>query len=608
MVDGNPLWEADTAAPKQAPRQPSTAPAEPAQQQRTANRLWDADASPAAVAAKEVATPAFMDTERPPAQDMSWSEVGQKAAQSFVPSLKQYGESLITPFTQPKETLAALGQIGTGAVSKAKGALGFEQDAAKKEEDEAAINALGRFYADRYGSVAGFKRALAEDPVGVMSDLSLPISGGGAALAKAPGTIGKIGSAVQTTGRIMDPIGAATMAPKAATEAATTVAAIPASWFTGASMKGLKSATEAGFTANPVFWQHFNGAGKAEDMVEAVNKAISDAGKARASEYMQGMDKLKLSQPLSYENLNKAMEEARNIAGTKGRVSNPEAFAVFQELNNRINNWTTNKATTHTLSDFDELKKLIRNVGYEKTSPGSPARKVVDTLADSVSQTIKDFDPGYADVMKRYEAATKQLNDFRKGLTGSDTASSFRKLMSAQKGHGKENILEEISKINPEIPFMIAGQELRPWLAQGLRGLITSGSALGTGLFMGVPHAAAHLYGQSPKAVGATFYGAGRIGGAPDRLYKALPPGSFPAAQQIGRAENLVGEEEEDQPAQVVRQARASGGRAMGIMTAERLMRAAHAAKLKINKSTEQILDEPDEAVVKALDIANRHI
>lgn len=53
---------------------------------------------------------------------------------------------------------------------------------------------------------------------------------------------------------------------------------------------------------------------------------------------------------------------------------------------------------------------------------------------------------------------------------------------------------------------------------------------------------------------------------------------------------------------------RASGGRAMGIMTAERLMRAAHAAKLKINKSTEQILDEPDEAVVKALDVAKQHI
>ncbi len=53
---------------------------------------------------------------------------------------------------------------------------------------------------------------------------------------------------------------------------------------------------------------------------------------------------------------------------------------------------------------------------------------------------------------------------------------------------------------------------------------------------------------------------------------------------------------------------RASGGRLGAPMTAERLMQAAHAAKLKINKKTEQILDQPDEAVVKALSIAQQHI
>jgi hypothetical protein len=42
--------------------------------------------------------------------------------------------------------------------------------------------------------------------------------------------------------------------------------------------------------------------------------------------------------------------------------------------------------------------------------------------------------------------------------------------------------------------------------------------------------------------------------------------------------------------------------------TAEMLMRAAHNAKNKISKVSEQILDQPDESVVKALSIAKQHI
>jgi hypothetical protein len=89
----------------------------------------------------------------------------------------------------------------------------------------------------------------------------------------------------------------------------------------------------------------------------------------------------------------------------------------------------------------------------------------------------------------------------------------------------------------------------------------------------------------------------------PARVVEAAPLAPA-AAFQAGRAEQLT----EDQRKAGGRVGRATGGRAPVIMTAERLMRAAHAAKLKINKTTEQILDQPDEAVVKALSIAQRHI
>jgi hypothetical protein len=53
---------------------------------------------------------------------------------------------------------------------------------------------------------------------------------------------------------------------------------------------------------------------------------------------------------------------------------------------------------------------------------------------------------------------------------------------------------------------------------------------------------------------------------------------------------------------------RATGGRTNGPLTAEMLFQAAHAAKKKISKTTEEILNAPDEAVVKALHVAKQHI
>lgn len=81
-------------------------------------------------------------------------------------------------------------------------------------------------------------------------------------------------------------------------------------------------------------------------------------------------------------------------------------------------------------------------------------------------------------------------------------------------------------------------------------------------------------------------------------------PASSPQAGQVGR----VGQGRPTQWAKGGRVNRATGGRIQGLKTAEMLMRAAHNAKTKISKVSEAILDEPDEAVVKALDIASKHI
>lgn len=100
------------------------------------------------------------------------------------------------------------------------------------------------------------------------------------------------------------------------------------------------------------------------------------------------------------------------------------------------------------------------------------------------------------------------------------------------------------------------------------------------------------------------------IGKTQNYLGRAVAPGMVSDDMREKKNQTQIG-----QPAQAGaarasggRVGRAAGGRMMGLMTAERLMRAAHAAKLKINKTTEQLLNQPDEAVVKALDVAQRNI
>lgn len=67
--------------------------------------------------------------------------------------------------------------------------------------DESSAQALGQFYSDRYGSTDGFKKAVMEDPAGVLADLAAIGSGGASLAARAPGTVGRIGGAVNNASK-----------------------------------------------------------------------------------------------------------------------------------------------------------------------------------------------------------------------------------------------------------------------------------------------------------------------------------------------------------------------------------------------------------------------
>lgn len=125
-----------------------------------------------------------------------------------VQTLKRSGGEFVSGIAQaaahPGQTLKALGGLASGIVQKA---IPGEQ------ENEKFANALGEIVKNRYGSLENFKNTVLEDPVGFLSDASILLTGGGAAVSKLGqvskiGQVAKTGQRISQIGRSVDPLGA----------------------------------------------------------------------------------------------------------------------------------------------------------------------------------------------------------------------------------------------------------------------------------------------------------------------------------------------------------------------------------------------------------------
>jgi hypothetical protein len=128
--------------------------------------------------------------------DALWS-----GAKNFLPGVGNLVKDTATAVMNPGQTLSGMADLARGAAMKIPGTkmnLSPEQTA----RAEGAVNALAGEYGDRYGSWAGFKNSLAENPVGPLLDLSTVLSGG-AALA---GKTGQVGGALSKAATLTNPL------------------------------------------------------------------------------------------------------------------------------------------------------------------------------------------------------------------------------------------------------------------------------------------------------------------------------------------------------------------------------------------------------------------
>lgn len=132
---------------------------------------------------------------------------GGYSAGGFAKNVVKSGAGLIGGIANmalhPIDTIKNVGGLAVGAVEKLIPGM---------QGQEYKVDAVGKFFKDRYGGIENVKNTFYNDPVGAILDLSTVLTGGGALVTKI-GTVGKMGELAKAgniaskVGEVINPIG-----------------------------------------------------------------------------------------------------------------------------------------------------------------------------------------------------------------------------------------------------------------------------------------------------------------------------------------------------------------------------------------------------------------
>lgn len=446
---------------------------------------------------------------------MSWSDVAGKAVSNIPSSAVEFAKNTVQPIIHPIETAENLGSLGKGVLQKI--GLWSGDDSVKYAD------AVGKFLVDRYGSVDAVKKTLANDPVGMVADVSMILSGGGSAAARLPGVAGKVGEVAAAAGRLPGAAIAKTAGGLAEKVAGAT---------TGVDSAAIRTAAQAGLEggdAGKAFLQNLTGSADPAQVVTEAKQAVSQMRQERGNLYRQEMAKIGADNTvLDFQKIDDAVQKVAGVKTYKGQSLSPKTEGVRQELTQAVDEWKNLPAGDfHTAEGLDALKQKIGNI-RDSTQRGTPDRLVADNVYNAIKNTITDQAPEYAKVMKGYQEASDLVREMETTLSMDPKASidtSLRKLQSALRNNVNTNYGRRAELVDflqragaPHLMQKLAGQMLSTAMPRGLGRTLASGEMASSAatFFAGHPAAAAALAGSvaasSPALVGGTAYalGAGR--------------------------------------------------------------------------------------------------
>lgn len=500
-----------------------------------------AQAAQAQAATAPVATRA---TQEP--APLTAGEVATGAVLNLPSSTFNLAKGLYEAVTSPVKTIKGILDIGAGGLQN----LLPENFVKLLGEDKASrevANQVGQFYADRYGSVEGAKRAIANDPAGVMADLSTFLTAGATALPR-----GAVATKMTQAAQMVDPLQLTAKGVAAVGRGVAPVVGMT----TGVGTEAARQAVRAGYEGGDIgqlFKENLRGNVPAEAVLDVAKQNLAAINAAKQAEYRANMAAVKADTSiLNFTGIDKAINTAENIATFKGQVRNQKAADVVSEIKSEISNWKSlDPAQFHTPEGLDALKQkiggILESIPYEQRT----ARTVAGGIYDSIKKEITNQAPEYAKTMKAYSDASDLIREIERSLSlgqKSSVDTAMRKLQSLMRNNVQTNYGQRIALAKEleaaggkEMMPALAGQAMSEIVPRGIQRATAGPSVLGAFGTGGLPAAAGMAAISSPRLMGEALYGAGRVGKGVSRATGVLPDANYPAISNAAYQAGLLG-------------------------------------------------------------------
>ena len=482
---------------------------------------YDVDAPRGAT--QEQALAYFQQNWKPQAapQEKSWGDVGISAVKNLPSSAYEFGKSLVGAVTSPVETAKGVGTLVKGAAQN----ILPESLVGSDPKAQAMASQLADFYKQRYGTMEGFKEALATDPVGILADVSTVATGGGAAVGKLP-MLAKAGQVVSKVGAATDPLAAALRATGKGIELTGKGAEKLAGMASGVGTEPISQAYKAGREGGArqeSFVENMRGQVPVQDVLDTAKTDLQAMRQQQQGAYRSGMaDISKDASVLNFDDIDASLAKAIGRTEYKGQVVAEGASKKVDEARKAVDDWRgLDPNEYHTPEGLDALKQkvgdILESIPFEQRN----ARAAVGDVYNSIKTTINNQAPSYAKVMKNYSEAADSMREIERALSLGQKASAdtaMRKLQSLMRNNANTNYGNRLSLAKqleqaggqPILPAL-AGQALNEWTPRGIQRATAIPSALAAGSVASPAAGAAMLAASSPRLAGETALKAGQL-------------------------------------------------------------------------------------------------
>jgi hypothetical protein len=492
-------------------------------------------------------------------ENLGWDDVAAKAVFNLAPSTARMVGDIWDAVSNPIDTATTLTQVIGGGVRQALNQIpGVD---VSNPENEKKFDAVVDYFADKYGTTGGFKKALAEDPASILADISAVFTAGGTAAAKTLGTaskVGQIAEGVATQAAKLDPLTALATTTVKGTQLAGKGVTKGLAFTAGVGEDAIKQAYKAGKEGGEAldnFTTNLRNA-DTQSAVQILNDAqenLQALKQKRRDAYNEGMGKVSADkQRLPFDDIDAGLDRIRDRWKTDtGIVRNESVKAVYDDMLNKIDEFK--KIGANRLADFDDIKQSLNSM-WSKHSNSPEAIAAISEMTKTISNQIKKVSPEYAKTMKAYEDASDLLYQIQHSLSlgkKKPAEVSLKKLLSTMRNNVSTNygqrysLAEQLQDVGGKnIMSSLAGQELSSVMPKGLRGVTTAGGlgVLGMGGMLSAG-AIPTLIASSPRFAGEAALAAGRtarmtrgmLSKLPVSKAQMLPPASGSYAAVLGR-------------------------------------------------------------------------